>query len=126
MVTRPLEIEDGFLVIPDAPGIGVELAEGAAFLFATRPLAMTEQAAGLLDAQARGYLADVSAALAAENDWTIEALEATTKALAERLEYTVAHMGSGTTKASGVIKLELTNSYGQFNKLHMNQDGVIR
>ena len=30
MVTRPLEIEDGFLVIPDTPGIGVELAEGAA------------------------------------------------------------------------------------------------
>ena len=41
-------------------------------------------------------------------------------------EYTVAHMGSGTSKASGAIKLEFTNSYGQFNKLHMNQDGVIR
>ena len=63
-----------------------ELAEGAGFLFATRPLAMTEKAAGLLDDQARRYLAEVSAALAAENDWTIEALEATTKALAERLE----------------------------------------
>ena len=62
-----------------------ELAEGAGFLFATRPLAMTEKAAGLLDDQARRYLAEVSAALAAENDWTIEALEATTKALAERL-----------------------------------------
>ncbi len=30
MVTKPLEVENGFLVIPDAPGIGVELAEGAA------------------------------------------------------------------------------------------------
>ena len=63
-----------------------ELAEGAAFLFATRPLAMTEKAQALLDDQARRNLGEVSAALGAENDWTIEALEATTKALAERLE----------------------------------------
>lgn len=41
-------------------------------------------------------------------------------------EYTVAEMGSGTTKTTGAIKLDLNESYGQFNKLHMNQDGVIR
>lgn len=41
-------------------------------------------------------------------------------------EYTVAEMGSGSTKSHGAIALELTDSYGQFNVLHMNQDGVIR
>ena len=41
-------------------------------------------------------------------------------------EYTVAEMGTGTTKATGAIPLELEDSYGQFNILHMNQDGVIR
>ena len=41
-------------------------------------------------------------------------------------EYTVAEMGSGSSKLTGGIELELTDSYGQFNVLHMNQDGVIR
>ncbi len=41
-------------------------------------------------------------------------------------EYTVAEMASGTTKTTGEIKLDLNGSYGQFNILHMNQDGVIR
>ncbi len=41
-------------------------------------------------------------------------------------EYTVAEMGSGSSKLTGAIELELTDSYGQFNILHMNQDGVIR
>ena len=87
-----------------------ELAEGADFLFATRPLTMTEKAAGLLDDQARGYLAEVSAALAAENDWTIEALEATTKALAERLELGLGKLAqpmraalTGTTTSPGIF-----------------------
>ena len=41
-------------------------------------------------------------------------------------EYTVAEMGSGTTKSSGKVPLDLDGSYGQFNILHMNQDGVVR
>ena len=41
-------------------------------------------------------------------------------------EYTVAEMGSGSTKATGAIQMNLSNSYGQFCVLHMNQDGVIR
>lgn len=41
-------------------------------------------------------------------------------------EYTVAEMGSGTTKATGAIRLDLSGTYGQFNIVHMNQDGVIR
>jgi hypothetical protein len=41
-------------------------------------------------------------------------------------EYTVAEIGNGSTKAQAGITLNLSNSYGQFNILHMNQDGVIR
>ena len=41
-------------------------------------------------------------------------------------EYTVAEMGSGTSKVTAGIELDLSSSYGQFNILHMNQDGVIR
>jgi len=41
-------------------------------------------------------------------------------------EYTIAEMGTGTSKTTGAIKLDLGDSYGQFNILHMNQDGVIR
>ncbi len=41
-------------------------------------------------------------------------------------EYTYAELGSGTSKITADIDLDLKDSYGQFNILHMNQDGVIR
>lgn len=41
-------------------------------------------------------------------------------------EYTVAEMATASTKATGAIELDLSDTYGQFNILHMNQDGVIR
>ena len=41
-------------------------------------------------------------------------------------EYTVAEMGNGNSTVRAGIELELKDSYGQFNVLHMNQDGVIR
>ena len=46
--------------------------------------------------------------------------------LPDGFEYTVAEVGSGTTTVNAGIKLQLKDSYGQFNVLHMNQDGVIR
>ncbi|MDH5774369.1 MAG: DUF1326 domain-containing protein [Nitrospirota bacterium] len=46
--------------------------------------------------------------------------------LPEGFEYTIAEIGNGTTMAKAGITLNLSNSYGQFNILHMNQDGVIR
>jgi glutamyl-tRNA synthetase len=63
-----------------------DLAEGAAFLFAKRPLDLTEKAAKILDDDARERLAQVHARLSNESDWTIEALEASLKAMAEELE----------------------------------------
>lgn len=87
-----------------------ELAEGAGFLFATRPLEMTEKAAKLLDDAGRARLSAISAALAKENDWTSEALEATTKSLAEELELGLGKLAqpmraalTGTTTSPGIF-----------------------
>lgn len=87
-----------------------ELAEGAAFLFAERPLEMTEKAASLLDDEGRARLKAVSTALAKENRWTIEALEATTKALAEELGLGLGKLAqpmraalTGTTTSPGIF-----------------------
>ncbi|HVE91465.1 MAG TPA: DUF1326 domain-containing protein [Actinomycetota bacterium] len=41
-------------------------------------------------------------------------------------EYTYAEMGNGNAKVRAGIELDLKDSYGAFNILHMNQDGVIR
>ncbi len=41
-------------------------------------------------------------------------------------EYVYAEMGNGNTKVTAGLELDLSDSYGQFNVLHMNQDGVIR
>jgi hypothetical protein len=41
-------------------------------------------------------------------------------------EYTLAYMGNGNSRVTAGISMELKDSYGQFNALHMNQDGVIR
>ena len=61
-----------------------ELASGAAFLFATRPLALDAKAAALLTPEARALLAALETVLAQENHWTTPALEATLKAEAEQ------------------------------------------
>jgi hypothetical protein len=46
--------------------------------------------------------------------------------LPEGFEYTVAEMGNGSSRVRAGIELDLSDSYGQFNVLHMNQDGVLR
>lgn len=78
-----------------------ELADGAAFLFKTRPLALTEKAEGLLDLDARARLALISARLEAENNWTSEALEASLKAMAGEL-------GLGLGKLAQPLRAALT------------------
>lgn len=81
----------------------IEVIEGAAFLFAKRPLAMTEKAAALLEGDARTILRVICNALAAQNDWTSEALEATTKALAEE-------QGLGLGKLAQPMRAALTGT----------------
>ncbi len=78
-----------------------ELAANAAFLFAQRPLAMEEKAAALLTDDARSLLAQVNARIAAENDWTLESLEASLKAMAEEL-------GLGLGKLAQPLRAALT------------------
>jgi hypothetical protein len=41
-------------------------------------------------------------------------------------EYSLAEMGSGTTKATGDIELDFESSYGQFARLHLSPTGPIR
>ena len=41
-------------------------------------------------------------------------------------EYTIAEMGSASIKVTGEIPLEFTNSYAQFNELHMTDRGIVR
>ncbi len=87
-----------------------ELAEGSAFLFATLPLEMTDKAAKLLDDDSRAKLRQLTDALKQEKNWTSEALEATTKALAETLDLGLGKLAqpmraalTGTTTSPGIF-----------------------
>ncbi|MBU2588751.1 MAG: glutamate--tRNA ligase [Alphaproteobacteria bacterium] len=80
-----------------------EIVEGAAFLFATRPLEITEKAAKLLEGDARAILRKIYDRLSAENDWTSATLEATTKALAEE-------QGLGLGKLAQPMRAALTGT----------------
>lgn len=60
-----------------------ELAEGAQFLFATRPLAMDEKAATLLQGDAPDLLAAIHAVLSKLDDWTAETTEQAVREVAE-------------------------------------------
>ena len=60
-----------------------ELAEGARFLFARRPLDMDERAAALLQGDAPHLLAAVHGALSALDAWTAEATEQAVREVAE-------------------------------------------
>ena len=87
-----------------------EVVEGAGFLFAKRPLAISEKAAVLLEGDAPAILRKIYDRLRAENDWTSEALEATTKALAEELGLGLGKLAqpmraalTGTTTSPGIF-----------------------
>jgi hypothetical protein len=41
-------------------------------------------------------------------------------------EFTVAEMASGTTRSTGDIPLDLSDSYGQLNELHLSSSGIVR
>jgi glutamyl-tRNA synthetase len=78
-----------------------ELAAGAVFLFAPRPLPMAEKAAALLTDDARAILGKVLSRLEGENVWTTESLEATVKEMAEEL-------GIGLGKIAQPLRASLT------------------
>jgi len=61
----------------------VELADGAQFLFAKRPLALDEKAAALLDADARAVIAGLLPLLETIGDWSAATTESVVRAYAE-------------------------------------------
>jgi hypothetical protein len=44
----------------------------------------------------------------------------------EGFEYTVAEIGSASSKTNGPVKVEMKDTYGQFARLHLNNHGVVR
>ena len=46
--------------------------------------------------------------------------------MTEGSEYLLAEIGSGTTKATGEIKLDFESSYGQFAHIHLTPTGPVR
>ena len=61
-----------------------ELADGARFLFASRPLPLDEPAAALLTADARALLSQAHNALGSVDEWAHDALEQAVRDVAER------------------------------------------
>jgi len=87
-----------------------ELAVGAAFLFKTRPLQLDANASALITAEARALLANISARLHKESDWTVPALETNLKAYAEELGLGLGKLAqpmratlTGTTTSPGIF-----------------------
>lgn len=78
-----------------------ELAASAAFLFAQRPLAIEEKAQALLTEDARALLGSIHARIAALDEWAIDTLEASLKAMAEEL-------GLGLGKLAQPLRAALT------------------
>ena len=62
----------------------VDLVDSARYVFADRPLALDDKAAGLLTAEARSLLGEISDELRQVEPWTVEATEQAVRAFAER------------------------------------------
>ncbi|MCP5387947.1 MAG: glutamate--tRNA ligase [Novosphingobium sp.] len=78
-----------------------ELAAGAAFLFAKRPLAIDPKAEALLGDEARALLGRILDRIAGSDEWTLEALEGLLKGMAEEL-------GLGLGKLAQPLRAALT------------------
>jgi glutamyl-tRNA synthetase len=61
-----------------------QLAQGAEFLFAARPLAVDDKAAALLDDDSRRLLGTAHRSLSALSEWTHESTDAAVRDIAER------------------------------------------
>ena len=70
----------------------VELIEGARYLWSERPLQLDEKAAGVLTAEARGLLRELTGDLGAVDPWTPGATEQAVRAFAERKETKLANV----------------------------------
>jgi glutamyl-tRNA synthetase len=92
-----------------------DLAEGAQFLFAVRPLMLTDKAAALLTPEARALLGRIDDRLSGVGDWGVETLEASLKSMAEEI-------GLGLGKLAQPLRAALTGqttSPGIFDVLEL-------
>jgi glutamyl-tRNA synthetase len=92
-----------------------ELADGARFLFAVRPLVFTDKASALLTDDARALLGRIELLLSDVDHWSVPGLEAVLKALAEEL-------GLGLGKLAQPLRAALTGqttSPGIFDVLEL-------
>ncbi|MFC6487738.1 glutamate--tRNA ligase [Nitratireductor sp. GCM10026969] len=80
---RKAQLRDAMPGLKERAKTLVELADGAGFLFAERPLAPDEKAAALLDDDARNMLADLADRFAAVPDWSAPALETVVRDFAQ-------------------------------------------
>ena len=78
-----------------------DLAAGAQFLFASRPLTIEPKAEALLTPESRALLGQINNRIGSESDWTSEALEVSLKAMAEEL-------GLGLGKLAQPLRAALT------------------
>jgi len=78
-----------------------EIARGAGFLFAERPLPLDAKAQSLLTDDAKGVLGRIQTLLQVQNDWTTAGLEASLKSMAEEL-------GVGLGKLAQPLRAALT------------------
>lgn len=46
--------------------------------------------------------------------------------LPDGFEYEVAEIGSGSSRTTGPVQVEIEDKYGQFARLHLNNNGVVR
>ncbi|QJB68100.1 glutamate--tRNA ligase [Parasphingorhabdus halotolerans] len=88
----------------------IELSENSLFLFKKRPLGLDEQAKSLLDNDARTLLKSIHDALMDLEDWTLEATEEKTKAIAESAELGLGKLAqpmravlTGSTSSPGIF-----------------------
>ncbi len=87
-----------------------EIADGALFLFKSRPLAMDEKAAQLIVDAPDGLLGDIADALCALADWTVEAIEEAVRSVSEQRDLKLGKVAqplraamTGTTISPGIF-----------------------
>lgn len=100
----------------------IDLTDGAAFLFALRPIPVDEAAAKLLDDAARTLLGAVADRLRAAPEWSLETIEAAVRAVAE-------DAGLGLGKVAQPLRAALTGrttSPGIFDVLyHLGREETL-
>ena len=85
----PVVAETSARLIAAMPGLKeraktlIELADGAYYLTASRPLALDERSAKLITPEAKAMLSEVVPILSSATDWTAPSLESAVKSLAE-------------------------------------------